>query len=71
MIGTLLTVGTGVYVGLFLASKGCTYRAAVKPLREASDMIRSKCGCSSSTKCENEDNSETNECEKKEEKNHE
>lgn len=43
MIGTLITIGAGVYVGLYLATKGCTYKAAMKPLKEASDLIRNKC----------------------------
>ena len=65
MIGTILTIGAGVYTGLFLASKGCTYKAAMKPLQEASDMIRKKCGCQpaeSETTCEHGNTTPTNEC---------
>ena len=65
MIGTMLTIGAGVYAGLYLASKGCTYRAAMKPLQEASNMIREKCGCKSvehEETCEHENTTPTNEC---------
>jgi hypothetical protein len=70
MIGTILTIGTGVYVGLYLASKGCSYKAAMKPLQEASAMLRSKCGCAvPQDSCDRKtDDPETNECNNKENK---
>jgi len=71
MIGTILTIGAGVYAGLYLASKGCTYRAAMKPLEEASAMLRKKCGCRQEpeTTCNNENTTSTDECDDKETKN--
>ena len=43
MIGTLITIGTGVYVGLYLAGKGCTYNQATAPLKRTYDMLQRNC----------------------------
>lgn len=59
MIGELLTVTAGIYAGLYLAKKGCTYERAVKPLENAAQMLKS-CPC-----CNNENK------EKEKEKKHE
>ena len=70
MIGTLLTIGAGVYTGLYLASKGCTYKAAMRPLKEASDMIRTRCGCKTpepEQSCDYQNVEKSDECCNKEE----
>ena len=46
MIGTILTVAVGVYGGLYLASKGCSYQKAKQPLDRAWDMLKNQCPCS-------------------------
>jgi ribosomal protein L37AE/L43A len=61
MIGELLTVTAGIYAGLYLAKKGCSYERAVKPLENAAQMLKS-CPC-----CSKEDNENEKEKEKKNE----